>query len=329
MKRKKLLDISRQVRADLRRTWTDWTHWVPRSVAALAILVVFLPLAHGPLVIRLYYEAMVLAEAAVVLVLSGRAGHRLAPYVSIAAMLACLGLLFVGDTPPNHAMDLLWPILGYVAAVLRPHDVANTVLYVILGLSLVLTTRLTPVEAAIAGFAIVMLYFGVRAGRLLAEARRREHAWKQFASLGWRQLRDEIEQVLGRADGGDCAGQEDALPRETERLMPGVPCDVREERAFSAEERAWMIAMLRFVCLAAAMSGRMPDRVEIRGLDGEFEFHLVYDRAGPARERMLERFDWLTVWNGNLSFEEEDAALRAVVRIPAREPFGDMEVTKS
>ncbi|WP_367306217.1 hypothetical protein [Alicyclobacillus acidocaldarius] len=321
MKKKKLLGMYRQVRVDIRRTWADWTHWVPRTIAALAILVVYLPLAHGPFIIRLYYEAMVLAEAAVVLVLSGRAGHRLAPYVSIAAMLACLGLLFAGDTPPNHATDLLWPILGYVAAVLRPRDVANTVLYVILGLSLVLTTRLTPMEGAIAGFAIVMLYFGVRAARLLAESRRRENAWKQFASLGWRQVVEALEQKVGRAEhGGGGAALADALCREAESLMRGVPCHVGDVPVLSMRDWARTSAMLRFVCSAVAAFERMPDRTEIHGMDGGLEFHLVYERGGPDPERLLEAFEWLTVWDGHLRFADEEDVMRAVIRIPLREP---------
>ncbi|WP_230088122.1 hypothetical protein [Alicyclobacillus mali (ex Roth et al. 2021)] len=321
MKRKKLLGTYRQVRSDIRRTWADWTHWVPRTIAALAILVVYLPLAHGPLFIRLYYEAMVLAEAAVVLVLSGRAGHRLAPYVSIAAMLACLGLLFAGDTPPNHATDLLWPILGYVAAVLRPHDVANTVLYVILGLSLVLTTRLTPMEGAIAGFAIVMLYFGVRAARLLAESRRREQAWKQLAVLGWRQAVEALEQSTertGEAGPGDALA--DALRREAESILPGVPCHVRDVPAFSARDGAQTRAVVRFLCRSALAIEPRPDRTEIRGVGGGLEFHLVYERGGPDPERLLEAFEWLTVWDERLRCGSEDDAMRAVIEIPRRDP---------
>ncbi|WP_245629757.1 hypothetical protein [Alicyclobacillus sendaiensis] len=320
MKRKKLLGMYRQVRADIRRTWADWTHWVPRTVAALAILVVYLPLAHGPLFIRLYYEAMVLAEAAVVLVLSGRAGHRLAPYVSIAAMLACLGLLFAGDTPPNHATDLLWPVLGYVAAVLRPHDVANTILYVILGLSLVLTTRLTPMEAAIAGFAIVMLYFGVRASRLLAESREKEKAWKQFAALGWRQAVEALEQSMARGGEAGAGSLADALRNEAETILLGVPCDVRDVPALSAPDCARARAAVRFACQSALAIEPRPDRTEIRGLRGELQLHLVYPRGGPDPERLLEVFRWLTVWDERPQCGSEADAMRAMVRIPLRDP---------
>ncbi|WP_076345257.1 hypothetical protein [Alicyclobacillus vulcanalis] len=317
MKRKKLLGVFRQIRADVRRTWADWTHWVPRAVAALAILVVFLPLAHGPLVIRLYYESMVLAEAAVVLVLTGRAGHRLAPYVSIAAMLACLGLLFAGDTPPNHATDLLWPVLGYVAAVLRPRDVANTVLYIILGLSLVLTTRLTPMEAAIAGFAIVMLYFGVRATRLLAESRRGEQGWKRLGALGWRLAVLDAESTLRCTNDG--ASLADDIRRIAKTCVPGASCHVGDVSSCSAQERSLLLALLRLVCATLARMEEQPDRVAVRVDAGCLCVQVGYGRGHPDPARLADAFLWLSAWEGSVALEQEDASC-AIVRVPLCEP---------
>ncbi|GMA56186.1 two-component sensor histidine kinase [Alicyclobacillus sacchari] len=159
--------------AEKSRRWggRDIGFWIRRLVGAIVMLIVYLPLAHGSLVLRILYDVLIFGQCAMILGLADRRRRRWAPWVTGVALALAAALVVFGDQPLHHATDALWPLLGWLASMMDVIDPLLTVLYALVSLIVVLTSGMSPISAAVEGFGLVVLFFGVRAGAL----RRREH----------------------------------------------------------------------------------------------------------------------------------------------------------
>ncbi|EJY57018.1 hypothetical protein URH17368_0203 [Alicyclobacillus hesperidum URH17-3-68] len=149
----------------------DIGFWMRRLVGAIVMLIVYLPLAHGSFVLRTLYDVLIFGQCAMILGLVDVRSRRWAPWVTGGALALVAALVILGDQPLHHATDALWPLLGWLASAMDVIDPLLTILYALVSLLVVLTSGMSPIPAAVEGFALVVLFFGVRAGAL----RRREH----------------------------------------------------------------------------------------------------------------------------------------------------------